>query len=123
MDPIVSTIVFSGSGLLISLFVLYKLLFRTPNDPRPSKAIGYLMGLSVALMICGLSTGSAIDDRKPIQYPIVDRQDINGQYEYVDTWENPETKCRYLIHRTRVSSGRLEINRLPNGKEDCPANR
>lgn len=83
----------------------------------------YCLGAEVVMLFGFLISSSTLDERKPYQYPIVDRLDINGQYDYIDVWENPKTKCRYLIHQTRLSTSKPEINYLPDGKVDCPINR
>ena len=81
------------------------------------------LGMVAGFALCVFVSTSTIDEREPYKYPIVDRYDINGQYEYIDVWENPKTKCRYLIHHTRISTSKPEINYLPSGKTDCPENR
>lgn len=83
----------------------------------------YCLGITTGCVFILLFTTSTIDDRPAYHYPIVDRIDIKDQYEYVDVWEDPKTECHYLIHKTRVSSSKMEIRLLANGKPDCPENR
>ena len=127
LGMIISIIFAIGAIISIIAHFHYAKKFKTlPNGPEKDHyhkmgmiSLGLVAGHALAIFV----SSSTIDERKSYQYPIVDRYDINDQYEYIDVWENPKTKCRYLIHHTRLSTSKPEINYLPSGKPDCPENR
>lgn len=123
MSPIVMAVLSFLAGLIIfGLFFKILKKYRNTKD-YPHNSVFMMLPVGLLFLFGSLAFLSQIDDRVPYKYPIVDRMDINGQYEYIDVWEHPKTKCRYLIHKTRLSTSKPEINILPNGKPDCPANR
>lgn len=124
MDPIIYAAI-SLLGGFGCLFMFHK----DAKKRRDSKVMPegstwlYWLFAGLGLMLLSFILTSMHDDRPAIKYPIINRYDIRGQYEYVEEWEHPTTKCHYLIHHTRLSTGKMEMNRLENGKDDCPANR
>lgn len=121
------TIVFGALSLFcITVHMVYrhKFLKSSPENKEKYRKrsmlwLGFTTGFSLCLIVASMS----IDDRKKYHYPIVDRYDINGPYEYVEVWEDPKTECHYLIHKTRTSSSKMVLRMLENGKPDCPYNR